>query len=98
MSVSELKIEKLIESPKELKLKVDGIGHTLCNILQKTMLDEENVEFAGYDIPHPLGSSSIIYIRTNGKIKPEKVLLNAIKTVRSLTEDFKKSFLEAFNK
>jgi len=61
-----MKVNVLKKTSNELKIEVEGAGHTLCNLLQKELLEEDNVDMAGYDIPHPLASNSVIYVRTKG--------------------------------
>jgi DNA-directed RNA polymerase subunit L len=93
-----LKIKILKKTPNELKIEVEGIGHTLCNLLQKRLLEDENVDLAGYDIPHPLASNSIIYVRTKGNVKPEEALLKALEKARDINEKFRKEVERAFKK
>lgn len=90
-----MKVNVLIKSPNELKIEVEGAGHTLCNLLQKKLLEEENVDLAGYDIPHPLASNPIIYVRTKGKVKPEQILKNAIQKTRDMNKEFGKELARA---
>jgi DNA-directed RNA polymerase subunit L len=90
-----MKVNVLKKSSNELKIEVEGAGHTLCNLLQKKLLEEENVDLAGYDIPHPLASNTIIYIRTKGKTKPEQILKNAIEKTREMNKEFGKELARA---
>lgn len=90
-----MKVNVIKKSSNELKLEVEGAGHTLCNLLQKKLLDEESVDLAGYDIPHPLASNPIIYIRTKGKVKPEQILKNAIEKTREMNKEFGKELTRA---
>lgn len=85
-----MKVKILKRTPNELKLEVEGIGHTFCNLLQKRLLEDEKVDLAGYDIPHPLASNSIIYVRTKGNVKPEEALRKAVKRTRKMNEVFTK--------
>jgi DNA-directed RNA polymerase subunit L len=91
-----MKVNVIKKSPNELKIEVEGAGHTIGNLLQKKLLEEENVDLAGYDIPHPLASNTIIYIRTKGKVKPEQVLKNAIEKMREMNKEFGKELARAF--
>jgi len=93
-----MKVKTLKKTPNELKVEVEGAGHTLCNFLQKRILEDEHVDLAGYDMPHPLASSSIIYIRTIGKVKPETVLFRAIEKARKMNKDFGEELKQAFKK
>jgi DNA-directed RNA polymerase subunit L len=90
-----MKVKMLKKTPNELKIEVEGIGHTLCNLLQKRILEDENVELAGYNIPHPLASNPIIYIRTKGKVKPEEALRKAVERARKMTKEFSKELKKA---
>jgi DNA-directed RNA polymerase subunit L len=53
------------------------------------------VELAGYNIPHPLASNPIIYIRTKGKVKPEEALRKAVERARKMTKEFSKELKKA---
>ena len=46
------------------------------------LIEDKTVEFAGYDVPHPLASSPIIYVRMKGDAKPEDALIKAVEKVR----------------
>lgn len=87
MKVCVLKREK-----NELRVEVTGERHSFCNALQKALLEDEYVQFAGYDLPHPLVSQPIIYVQTKGRRKPEEAL---IKAANRLGEEMRE-FLEAF--
>ncbi|MEM3695315.1 MAG: DNA-directed RNA polymerase subunit L [Candidatus Bathyarchaeia archaeon] len=93
-----MKIKVLKGTSNELKIEVEGIGHTLCNMLQKILSEDENVDLAGYDIPHPLASNPVIYIRTKGKVKPEEALLKAIERARNINKEFKVELEKALKK
>jgi len=90
-----LKINFLKISDNELKIEVEGAGHSLLNVLQKTILEDEKIEVAGYHVPHPLYDSGILYVRTKDKQKPEGAILEATKKVLALSKDFQKSFKKA---
>lgn len=93
-----MKVKVLTKTPNELKIEVEGIGHTICNLVQKRLLEDENVDLAGYDMPHPLASNSVIYVRTKGSVKPESVLRNALERARRMNKDFGKEFEKALKK
>lgn len=90
-----MKVNVIKKSSNELKIEVEGAGHTIGNLLQKKLLEEENVDLAGYDIPHPLASNTMIYVRTKGKVKPEQVLKNAIEKTREMNKEFGKELARA---
>ena len=85
-------IRILKETSDELRIEIEGEGHTFCNPLQKILLEDKEVEVAGYDIPHPLFSNTILYIHTKGERKPKTVLRDALKKLRERSDNFKRAF------
>ena len=70
-----MKVKVLKKAGNELKIEVEGASHGLCNLLQKKLLEDKRVDLAGYDVPHPLASNPVIYVRTKGAAKPEDALV-----------------------
>jgi len=93
-----VKVKILKKTSNELKIEVEGVGHTLCNLLQKRLLEDENVDLAGYDIPHPLASNPVIYVHTKGNVKPEEALREAVEKARKTNKEFSKEFEKALKK
>lgn len=93
-----MKVKILKRTSNELKLEVEGVGHTLCNLLQKGLLEDGNVAMAGYDIPHPLASNPTIYVRTKGGVKPEEALRKTVKKTRKINKEFSREFKKALKK
>ena len=57
---------KIIEHSRyELKVEIGGEGHSFPNLLRKTLLEEPAVEFAGYNIDHPLLANPVFTLRTS---------------------------------
>ena len=90
-----MKVKVLKSTDNELKIEVDGEGHSLLNLLQKTLLEDDSIEMAGYHVPHPLFDRGILYVHTKGKQDPEAVVSEATKKVLGLSKDFQKSFKKA---
>jgi DNA-directed RNA polymerase subunit L len=90
-----LKVNILKKTDKEIKIEIEGAGHGLCNLLQKKLLEEKSVDMAGYDIPHPLASNPVIYVRTKGAAKPEDALIKAAEKAREANEAFGKELEKA---
>jgi len=90
-----MKIKVLEKTSNELKIEVEGEGHTLCNVLQKVLLEDDTIEMAGYHIQHPLIGNPIIYVHTKGERKPEATVLEAAKKIRSQCKEFRRSFEKA---
>lgn len=85
-----MKVKVLKKADNELKIEIEGSSHGLCNLIQKRLLEDKTVDFAGYDVPHPLASSPIIYLRMKGKAKPEEALISAVEAVREANNAFGK--------
>lgn len=92
----ELKILK--KTKNELKMEIDGEGHTFCNVVQKALLEDKRVDLAGYDIPHPLTAKPKFYVRTKRRSKPEAVFKHAVKEVQKDTKAFRVAFDKALKK
>ena len=90
-----MNVKILQSTDNELKIEVEGEGHSLLNLLQKTILEGEGVEMAGYHVPHPLFDRGILYVNTKEKLTPESVIEDAAKKVLDLSKDFEKSFKKA---
>jgi DNA-directed RNA polymerase subunit L len=87
---NDMKIKVLNKSENELKIEIEGGTHGLCNLLQKRLLENKSVDFAGYDIPHPLASNPIIYVRMKGAAQPEDALIKAVEKIRASNDAFGK--------
>lgn len=90
-----MKIKVLKKEGNELKIEVEGAGHGFCNLLQKKLLEDEKVDLAGYDVPHPLASNPVIYVRMKGKAKPETALIKAAEKAREENDAFNKELTKA---
>jgi len=90
-----LKIKVLKKTANELKIEVEGAEHGLCNLLQKKLLEDESVDLAGYDVPHPLASNPVIYVRMKGAAKPGKALIKAAEKAREANDAFSKALEKA---
>lgn len=90
-----MQIKILKKTSNELRLEIGGEGHTLCNLLEKVLVEDESTDMAGYNIPHPLTSNPIVYIRTKGRRKPETVLKDAVKKILQSEKEFRAEFEKA---
>ena len=93
--VSPMEVKVLSKSKSELKLEIVGEDHTFCNLLQNALLEDKNVEIAGYDQPHPLIRTSVVFLRTKREASPEKALLNALAGIQELNKEFSDKFAKA---
>jgi len=52
--------------------------HTLGNVIRHKLLEDQDVIFAAYRIPHPLEHVMHLRVQTNGKKSPAQAVLSAI--------------------
>jgi DNA-directed RNA polymerase subunit L len=90
-----MNVKVLKKTENELKIEIEGSSHGLCNLIAKRLLEDKTVEFAGYDVPHPLAASPIIYLRMKGDNKPETALIAATEKVREANDAFGKELAHA---
>jgi len=90
-----MKVNVLKKTDNELKIEVEGAGHSLLNVLQKTLLEDDQIEMAGYHVPHPLIDSGILYVYTREQQNPTEAINEATKKVLSLNKEFQQSFKKA---
>ena len=91
----DMRLKILQRTPQKLKLEIEGEGHTILNLLESTLLEDENVEFAGYHVPHPLFPNSILLIRTKEGKKPEEALQEAVDKALQRGEELNEAFIRA---
>ena len=90
-----MQVKVLEKKPNELRMEIEGEDHSFCNVLQRTLLEDETIEMAGYNIPHPLVSNPIVYLRTKGQRRPETALKNAVEKIRKRNKEFRETFEKA---
>ncbi len=87
-----MNIKVLKRSKGLLKVEVDGEGHTLGHLMQDALLEDKTVDWAGYDLPHPLFSQPVVTVKMKGEGTPEKALERASKKIRQDTAEFIEKF------
>jgi len=94
-----MNIKILKKTPDEMRIEIIGEGHTFCNLLEKTLLEDETVELGGYSIEHPLVSNPMVYVKMKEQRKPEKrpetALKEAAEKVRHRNREFRTGFDKA---
>ncbi|MCK4883898.1 MAG: DNA-directed RNA polymerase subunit L [Candidatus Diapherotrites archaeon] len=86
-----MKIDIVKENDNELELKVlETNKYTLSNLITKVLLEDKAVEFAAYNVDHPLGSNAIIYVKTDGSKKARSAVIDAIEKIKEDSAEFVK--------
>ena len=91
-----MQLRILNRKANELVIEVDGEGHTLCNLLESVLLEDKDVEFASYNISHPLVAKPVITVRTRGNKSPEDALREAVNKILQMGREMREEFEKAF--
>jgi len=89
-----VKINIVKQEGKYLEMEFSGEGHTLLNLLQDNLLEDKNVEMAGYSKPHPLMDRSKLFIR----LRRGERHLDTIKKAMAKADGKLDEFLAEFEK
>ena len=89
-----MKIKALKQDKHELRLELGGESHSFCNALQYFLLRDDAIEFAGYNIQHPLIGNPVVYLRTKRR-RPENALLDVTHSLEKTLNEVKKTFQKA---
>ena len=81
-----LKITRCEDSYFEMEL--GGEGHTLLNLLQSSLLEDPNVEMAGYNKTHPLIDKSKLFITLKSGQDHEMAIKKACVNAKSKLDEF----------
>lgn len=94
-----MKINIVKQEGNYMEMEFSGEGHTLLNLLQESLLEDKNVEMAGYSKPHPLMDRSKLIIRLKrGESHLDtirKAVAKADGKLDELLDEFEKSLAEA---
>ena len=86
-----MEINVVEETKNKIVLKIDGSGHTICNVLKDELKNTKGVKVAAYRIDHPLTGVPQIMVETDGKLKPAEAIKKALKKISADTDKLKKS-------
>lgn len=81
-------IRVLKSSATEIEFEIEDESHGVCNALRHILMQDEAVEYAVYNIDHPLTGKPIMTIKTKGA-DPKAVLKKAAEQLKSDSETFK---------
>jgi len=91
-----MNLKILNKTDTELEMELVGETHTLLNLLKSTLLEDDAVEIASYDIRYLGISEPIMYVRTSG-VDPIQAVRSALAKVTAMCDEFKGVFLEQAN-
>ncbi|RLG45978.1 MAG: hypothetical protein DRO00_09505 [Thermoproteota archaeon] len=94
---AKLKIEIKRTKPNEAEIEVYGETYTILVPLARSLLLLDYVEFAGFDVPHPLEEKGILYVRVK-EGDPIDAVFEAINNLKREYTELKSSLLEELGK
>ncbi|MFN4046536.1 MAG: RpoL/Rpb11 RNA polymerase subunit family protein [Acidilobaceae archaeon] len=78
------------------ELTIYGEDHTIGNLLAKTLLSMDEVEFAYYEKPHHLEDRIVVFINLKDpEADPVNVLAKALDKILRVNSKFRKLYVEA---
>ena len=87
---------KIIEDKKlELTFTIEDESHGMCNALRHILMQNPDVEYAVYNIDHPLTGKPEMTIRTKRGKRPRAVLKKAAQEQQKESEEFKEKLKKA---
>jgi DNA-directed RNA polymerase subunit L len=78
---------KVIEEKKgRMIFELNGVSHTICNLLKKELWSNKHIKNVGYTIKHPLVGKPEFTVETDGE-DSKKIITSAC---QKLTKDLEK--------
>jgi len=74
-----------------------GEGHTLGNTLKNIILQNPEVTFCGYSVPHPMEDQMFLRVQTVAGVAAEEALRRGLQDLRSACDVVKAKFQEEVN-
>ena len=92
----EVKVEDV--TPNEIRVIIEGETYTLLTPIVEELNSRDDVEFTGYDVPHPLKEEGLIFLRVKEGSDPRAVLKDAISSLIGEYDKLEKSFKRELEK
>ena len=67
----------------------------MFNALRKILFEDENVEFAGYHVTHPIAGKTLFRVKTKKSASAKKALVDGINRLKERISEFRDKFAEA---
>lgn len=81
-------IKILNKTATEIEFEIEDESHGVCNALRHILMQDEDVEYAVYNIDHPLTGKPIMTIKTK-EGNPKDALKRAAEELKAESESFK---------
>lgn len=84
-----MEIEIITDKTLELEIVIHEEKHSVCNVLRKYLMEDEDVDYAVYGIDHPLTGEPIMTIKSKRTKRPRNSLVKAAERLKEETQEFK---------
>ena len=88
-------IEIIEDKTLELTFRINDESHGVCNALRHILMQDDDVEYAVYNIDHPLTGKPEMTIKTKRGKRPRNALKKAAEELQKESSEFKKLIDEA---
>ncbi|MDV0446329.1 hypothetical protein MsAg5_01590 [Methanosarcinaceae archaeon Ag5] len=96
-----MEITILSQGKDEMEILVKGETHTLMNIIKASLIEDERVETAFYDVKRLSNSverEPVLYIKTMPGEKPIDILKDIMTKIMDMCDEFSSAFTVAVQK
>lgn len=83
----------LKEEPGRMIVEITDETHTICNILRKRLMSQDEVKAAAYDITHPLVGQPEFEVYSDD---PRESIKTASEEIKNEAADFKEALIKGF--
>ena len=83
----------LKEESDRMAVEITNETHTICNILRKRLMSQDEVKAAAYDITHPLVGQPEFEVCSDN---PRESIKTASETIKNEAIDFKEALIKGF--
>lgn len=87
-----LEVELVRKEKDELEFVLKGVRHSFPSLLRQYLLEDKSVEFASYNLTHPLYGNPKFVIKTKGSKTPYKALVEASEAIEKDLKEMEKQF------
>uniref|UniRef100_A0A7S4C1P2 DNA-directed RNA polymerase RBP11-like dimerisation domain-containing protein n=1 Tax=Chrysotila carterae TaxID=13221 RepID=A0A7S4C1P2_CHRCT len=95
-SVQKVTCKKDFKVPNAMMIVIEREDHTLGNLLRMQLLEDDQVLFSGYRVPHPLEPAIQVKIQTRSQNPgPVQAVQNALDKLEDELKIMKDSFAQA---
>ncbi|EGT33802.1 hypothetical protein CAEBREN_16714 [Caenorhabditis brenneri] len=86
------------QDPSNLTLIMYEEDHTIGNSIKHILSRMDEVEFCGYNVPHPLEDKILFRVQTRDGINALEVLMKAFESVEKIFSTIREKFEESYER